>query len=102
MRMSTETTPAGRSRGLRFSPMQWLPATAMRLSPMRLFVAAALLFVADWGYRRVGASVVPGGLLDETAHLVTTVLVLWALGPTMCQRFMVPAMVASVVIDLDH
>lgn len=44
----------------------------------------------------------PGGPLDETAHVATTVLVLWALGPRVNPRIWVPAVIASVVIDADH
>lgn len=40
--------------------------------------------------------------MDEVAHLLTTLLVLWALGPRACRRFLTPALVASVAIDLDH
>jgi membrane-bound metal-dependent hydrolase YbcI (DUF457 family) len=29
-------------------------------------------------------------------------LVLWALGRTACRRFLIPALIASVAIDLDH
>jgi inner membrane protein len=46
--------------------------------------------------------VVPGGPLDEVAHLLTTLIVLWALGSRVCDRFLLPALVASVAIDLDH
>jgi membrane-bound metal-dependent hydrolase YbcI (DUF457 family) len=46
--------------------------------------------------------VVPGGLLDETVHLLTALLVLWAFGRTACERFLVPALIASVAIDVDH
>lgn len=44
----------------------------------------------------------PGGPLDETAHLLTTLLALWAIGPNPSRRFMASALVASVAIDLDH
>jgi inner membrane protein len=101
MRLSNKTTHFRRGRGLRRVSAARLLAQAT-LSPPTLLIAAALLCAADWGYRRVGASVIPGGLLDETAHLMTTLLVVWALGPTVCRRFMAPALIASVVIDLDH
>jgi inner membrane protein len=68
------------------------------------WVAAALvvLLLADWAYRLVGDSVVPGGPLDEVAHVMTALIVLWAFGRRVCDRFLVPALVASVVIDADH
>ena len=45
---------------------------------------------------------VPGGPLDEVAHLMTTLIVVWALGRRVCERFLIPALVASVAIDADH
>lgn len=57
---------------------------------------------ADWGARLAGDTVFPGGPLDELAHLLTTLLVFWALGAKACKRFLVPALVASVAIDFDH
>lgn len=73
-------------------------------SPSLRWVAAAalILLLADWAYRSVGDSVVPGGPLDELAHLMTTLIVLWALGRRACDRFLIPALVASVAIDADH
>ncbi|MGO9497591.1 MAG: metal-dependent hydrolase [Solirubrobacteraceae bacterium] len=72
------------------------------LSGASLALATAGLAAADWGSSRAGSSVIPGGPLDETAHVLTTLLVLWALGPRTSERYMVPALVASVAIDLDH
>ena len=76
--------------------------SALVLSPATLTFAAIVLAAADWGYSLAGDSFVPGGPLDETAHLMTTLLILWALGPRICKRFMVPALIASVAIDADH
>ena len=39
--------------------------------------------------------------MDESAHLLTTLLVLWAFGPRL-GRFLAPALLASVAIDVDH
>ncbi len=73
------------------------------LSPATLLVATVTLFAADWTYERAGDSFFPGGALDETAHLLTMLLVLWALGPRFCRpRVLLPALVASVAIDIDH
>ena len=74
----------------------------LRLSARTLAAAAVGLVAADWAFRRAGGSVIPGGLLDETAHVLTALIVLWALGPRVWERVAVPALVASVVIDLDH
>lgn len=65
-------------------------------------LAVAVLFLSDWGTELAGGSTVPGGPLDETAHFLTTLLVLSALGPRVSRRFMAPALVASVAIDADH
>lgn len=65
-------------------------------------LAAGSLILADWGTELSGGSTVPGGPLDESAHFLTTLLVLWALGPRVSRRFMAPALVASVAIDVDH
>jgi inner membrane protein len=75
---------------------------SLRLSARALAAAVVALVLSDWAYRQVGDSVFPGGPLDEIAHLLTTLIVLWALGPRVCERFVVPALVASVAIDLDH
>ena len=74
----------------------------LALSPATLAVAVILLVCADWGTRLAGDTVIPGGPLDELAHLLTTLLVLWALGSRVRERFLVPALIASVAIDLDH
>jgi membrane-bound metal-dependent hydrolase YbcI (DUF457 family) len=75
-----------------------------RRSPSLRWVAAAavLLVLSDWTYRQVGDSVVPGGLLDEIAHLMTTLIVVWALGRRVSDRVLLLALVASVAIDADH
>lgn len=64
--------------------------------------AAVLLAVCDHLSRLAGDSVIPGGPLDESAHLLSTLLVMWALGRGASRRFMVPALIASVAIDVDH
>jgi len=76
--------------------------TKLRLSAASLSLATVGLVAADWGSHLAGNSVFPGGPFDETAHLLTALLVLWALGLGATQRFIVPALVASVAIDVDH
>jgi inner membrane protein len=75
-----------------------------RLRPSRpaLALAALALVGADWGSQLAGSSFFPGGPLDELAHLLTTLLVVWALGHRARERLMIPALIASVAIDLDH
>ncbi len=78
------------------------PQRLLALSPAALAVAVVVLAAADWGYGLAGDTVFPGGPLDELAHLLTTLLVFWALGSRACERFLVPALIASVAIDADH
>jgi inner membrane protein len=73
-----------------------------QLTAPRLVLATLGLALFDWGDELAGGSFLPGGPLDEIAHVLTTVLILWALGPRACQRFFLPAVIASVAIDLDH
>jgi membrane-bound metal-dependent hydrolase YbcI (DUF457 family) len=61
-----------------------------------------ILAGADWATRRAGGSTFPGGPLDEVTHLLTALLVFWALGSRTRARFLVPALIASVAIDADH
>lgn len=86
--------------------MRWLGARITRAlsapTPAGLLVAALGLILSDWASLRAGDSVVPGGPLDESAHLLTMLLVLWALGPAVTRRWLVPALIASVAIDVDH
>ncbi|MBV9807032.1 MAG: metal-dependent hydrolase [Solirubrobacterales bacterium] len=74
----------------------------LSLSPTTLTVALVVLAGADWGTRLAGDTLFPGGPLDELAHVLTTLLVFWALGSRARERFMLPALIASVVIDVDH
>ena len=46
-------------------------------------IAAILLGASDWASHLAGDSVLPGGPLDECAHLVTMLLVMWAAGPAL-------------------
>jgi hypothetical protein len=73
-----------------------------RVTRTGLILSAVGLAAASSASRWAGGSVVPGAPLDEPAHLLTALLVLWALGPRVCERFLVPALVASVAIDIDH
>jgi inner membrane protein len=73
----------------------------MWLSWRTLGFAVAGLVVFDIGTELAGGSTIPGGPLDEVAHLLTTLLLLWALG-RVPRPTMLAALVASVAIDLDH
>ena len=87
-------------------PMRRLGApitrTLARPTPVGLVIVAGLLALSDWASHLAGDSVIPGGPLDECAHLMTMLLALWALGPAITRRFLVGALIASVAIDVDH
>jgi inner membrane protein len=72
------------------------------LSPWQVAAALVLLAVCDYTYRKTGVSFLPGAPLDETAHLMTAVLILGALPREVRERFLGPALLASVAIDIDH
>jgi hypothetical protein len=74
----------------------------LRLTPRALAIAAVAMVLADFATLVSPNSFLPGGPLDETAHFLTTLLVMWALGPRICKRFLAPALIASVLIDIDH
>lgn len=88
--------------GLRQRPRLPELSRLLELSPATLTLAVVVLAVSDWGSRLAGDSLFPGGPLDEIAHLLTTLLVFWALGARVRGRFLVPALMISVAIDLDH
>jgi membrane-bound metal-dependent hydrolase YbcI (DUF457 family) len=73
--------------------------------PARASVVGAIvvvLLVSDFAYQHAGSSILLGGPLDETAHLMTGALVLQALPRGRSNRFCVAVLVASVLIDIDH
>jgi hypothetical protein len=72
------------------------------ISPLGLLVATVVFAGADAGDQLAGSTVWLAGPFDETAHLLTTLFVLWAIGGPVFDRLLVPALVASVAIDLDH
>jgi inner membrane protein len=72
------------------------------LSAPAIAVCLLLLLVFDWVSERTGPSFLPGGPLDEVAHLLTAVLLLQALPSRARARIALPALVASVAIDADH
>ena len=72
------------------------------LTPLQVLGCAAILYSADWGFQQSGGSFFPGGPLDETAHLLTALLLLQALPPRWRAKIAVPALIGSVAIDLDH
>jgi hypothetical protein len=74
----------------------------LRLSAGLLAGATLLFLLADWGETMAGVSLLPGGPLDEMAHLLTMLIVLWALGDRVWARFGAAALVMSVAIDRDH
>jgi inner membrane protein len=74
------------------------------LSPSpRVIAGAVVLFAADqYVYQQAGSAVLPQAPLDWTDHLLTTLFIVWAVKPRVSERQLVPALVASVVIDVDH
>lgn len=72
------------------------------LSPLQVLACATLLFLADWTFQHSGDSFVPGGPLDETAHFLTVLLLLQTIPAKQRAKIVVPALIASVAIDLDH
>ena len=78
--------------------------TALRedLSPAQVLVCAAVMFAADWAYQGAGSAFFPGAPLDEVAHVLTALLLLQALPSRRRASVAIPALIASVAIDLDH
>lgn len=72
------------------------------LSPGGLIAAAVAFAIVDVADQLAGDAFLPAAPLDETAHLLTTLIVLWAVGGVVFERMLYPALVASVAIDLDH
>jgi inner membrane protein len=72
------------------------------LSPPLAVAAVALILVVDALIAAVEPAVVPLGLLDWSAHVATAALVLTALGVPLGGPVGRAALVASVLIDLDH
>ena len=83
------------------SALAWVRRPAP-LSPVALVLAAVALLLADLGDQLVGGATLAGAPLDETAHALTTLLVLWAIGGPLYEQMLAPALVASVAIDADH
>ena len=68
-----------------------------------MIAAALTVFIADQVvYQHVGSAVLPQAPLDWTNHLLTTLFLVWALRSMFRERQLVAALVASVVIDVDH
>ena len=74
----------------------------MWVSPLGMLVATVVFVLADVGDQLAGRSRLLAGSFDETAHVLTTLLVLWAFSGRFFDRLLVPALIASVAIDLDH
>lgn len=70
---------------------------------MWAIVAAGALFAVDqFVYQLVGSPILPQAPLDWIDHLLTTIFIIWAARPLIGRRQLVPALIASVVIDADH
>jgi hypothetical protein len=67
-----------------------------------VLAAGAVLIAADYGCQLTAGSVAVMGPLDEVAHLLTMLFVLWAVGCRVDRPFAKAALVMSVAIDADH
>jgi membrane-bound metal-dependent hydrolase YbcI (DUF457 family) len=66
-------------------------------------VAGVVLTAVDQTvYQMVGSAIGAQGPLDELAHLLTTMIIVWAVVPAIGPRPLLAALVASCAIDLDH
>lgn len=69
----------------------------------RLVLTGAVAFLVDQTlYQLAGSPVGLQGPLDETAHLLTTLMLFWAIRRPAFDRLLLPALIASVAIDVDH
>ena len=101
--------PVSCSPGLPFLPVLVSEQPARRraeplLRPSPgLVVSVALVFAADqYLYQLLGSHLGFQAVFDETDHLLTTLLLVWAVFPRFGWRELVPALLASVLIDIDH
>jgi inner membrane protein len=74
----------------------------LRPSPTLVIAAAVLFGIDQLVYQRVGSAVVEQAPLDWTNHLLTTLFIVWATRWLIGERQIAAALVASVVIDVDH
>ena len=65
-------------------------------------LAAGMFAVDQYVYQHAGTAVIRQAPLDWIDHLLTTMFLVWAVRPWFRERWLVPALVASVVIDVDH
>jgi len=86
----------------RFSTSRLVRQLQEDLTPLALLGCAVVLLAADTAYQHAGDSFFPGGPLDETAHFLTALLLIQLLPTARREPIAVPALVASVAIDLDH
>jgi inner membrane protein len=99
---------AQRYRRWRRTATEWKTAGAedlRRLSrpePAVVLAGAVLLIADQTAYVAVGSTVLLQAPLDWIAHVLTTALIVWGLAPGLRNRVLVPALVASVAIDVDH
>jgi MYXO-CTERM domain-containing protein len=93
---------AGAVAQTRSSVRIWYAGLQDGISPVALCGFVLVFAAADVGSQMAGDSLFPGGPLDEIAHALTTLLVLWAVGGRLYQRFLTSALIASVAIDIDH
>jgi inner membrane protein len=68
-----------------------------------LVVAVAVVFAADQTlYDLLQSHLGFQGVFDETDHVLTTLLLVWALGRVFDERHLLAVLLASCLIDVDH
>ncbi len=91
------TTHAGRMARLRARAEPLL-----RPSPGLVILVAAIFAVDQYLFQALGSQIGFRGVFDETDHQLTTLLLVWAFFPRFGWRALIPALLASSLIDLDH
>jgi inner membrane protein len=72
------------------------------LTPAPMALIAMTFVASDSAYQHAGNGLFPAGVLDEVAHLATAILILAAGPRAIRDRFIGPALIASVALDVDH
>lgn len=81
----------------------WRPALALACLAVVVYIDRHGLATAPYGEFRASAGLFHAGVFDEIAHLATAVVMVAALVPRGGPRaFVVVALAASVLIDVDH
>ncbi len=74
----------------------------LRPTPKLVILVAAIFAVDQYLYQLLGSHLGFQASLDETDHLLTTLLLVWAFFPRFGWRELITALLASTLIDVDH